>query len=117
MNKKHAVDTGDSWTVRRNLRLATPASGDEAARITEALNSLEGLSGFKIEAGSDRLEVTYNVTKMDYQALGSTLETLDCPLASGGWSRIKGWFYQFSDTNARDNAKAPPPPCCNKPPR
>ncbi len=117
MKKKPAVETGDSWTVSRNLRLVKPVSEDEAARITEALGSLEGLTGFKIEAGSDRLEVTYNVIKMDYQGLNKTLATLGCPLASGGWSRIKGWFYQFSDTTARDNAKAPPPPCCNKPPR
>ncbi len=117
MKKKHVPDTGDSWTVRRNLRLATPASPDETAWIRKALGSLEGLLGFNIEEGSDMLEVTYNVVKMDYQVLGKNLETLGCPLASTGWSRIKGWLYQFSDTNARDNAKAPPPPCCNKPPR
>ena len=117
MNKKQTVDTGDTWTVRRHLRLATPASADQAARITEALGSLDGLIGFKVEQGSDGLEVTYNVTQMDYQVLSKTLEELGCPLASRGWNRIKGWFCQFSDTNARDNAKAPPPPCCNKPPR
>ena len=117
MNKKQAADTDDTWTVRRTLRLAGTVSADEVVRLKEPLESLEGLIGFSIEQGSDRLKVIYNVMKMDYQVLDKTLDALGCPLSSGSWSRIKGWFYQFSDTNARDNAKAPPPPCCNKPPR
>ena len=117
MNKKQAADTNDTWTVRRNLRLARAVSADEVARIEEALASLEGLVGYSIEQGSDRLKVSYNVMKMDYRVLGNALDKSGCSLASRRWSRIKGWFYQFSDTNARDNAKAPPPPCCNKPPR
>ena len=117
MNKKQAADTDDTWTVRRALRLARVVSADDIARIEKNLASLEGLLCFSVKQGSDKLKVSYNVMKMDYQVLGKTLDELGCPLSSRSWSRIKGWFYQFSDTNARDNATAPPPPCCNKPPR
>jgi hypothetical protein len=36
------------------------------------------------------------------------------PPLSNWWTRLKASWYQYTDTNARDNANAPPAACCNK---
>jgi len=78
---------------------------------------MPGVTRVQMEAGQSRLRVTYDASKTDYRTLGLGVEQAGLALAGGWWNHLKVRLYQFSDTNARDNAKAPPPSCCNKPPR
>jgi hypothetical protein len=64
-----------------------------------------------------RLDVRYNASQLNYQLIAETLEKTGFPVWDNWWSRLKDNWYRFSGDNARDNAKAPPPACCNKPPK
>jgi hypothetical protein len=51
-----------------------------------------------------------------YQQILTVLTDAGCP-PDNWWSRRKQGWYRFTETNDRENAKAPPPTCRNKPPR
>jgi len=85
--------------------------------VERAVGALSGVRKVATDVDKHRVIVRYDASQSAYQAIVEVLESTGFPPLDSWWSRVKGNWYQFSDTNARDNAKAPPPACCNKPPR
>lgn len=73
----------------------------------------------KVATDVDRHQVIvrYDASQSSYQSIVEVLGKTGFSPLDSWWNRVKGNCYQFSDTNVRDNAKAPPPACCNRPPR
>ncbi|HDK38074.1 MAG TPA: cation transporter [Thiolapillus brandeum] len=107
----------DDWDVRRYIKLTDFLSTADAAIVRNVLGTLRGVNSVNTEVGKNQVVVVYDASKLDYRAVLKALETTGVFPARGWWSRIRGSMYQFSDGNARDNAKVPPPVCCNKPPK
>ncbi len=103
--------------VRRRIEIPALASEADARRVEQALDALPGLANAAVDIAKHHLEVEYDAARIDYQAIMKTVESVGFPPSHGWSSRVRGSLYQFLDSNARDNAKAPPPPCCNKPPK
>ena len=81
------------------------------------LGEMEGLHRLDFNMAKKQMTVDYDASRLSYQMIVDRLENIGFPASDSWWSRIKGGWYQYADSNLRDNAKAPPPTCCNKPPK
>jgi len=103
------------WEVRRRIRvpaLRHPADGE---MVMSALEGLPGVRRIRTDPRRRRVEVLYDVTGTDYHTLEQVLAGIGFPPAGGWWARLRGNWYQYLDSNGRDNASAPEPPCCSNP--
>ena len=103
--------------VRRLIAIPALTGEVDAMMVEQAVNVLPGVANVAADITKHRLMVQYDAAQSDYQAIVQALDSAGFPPSHGWSSRIRGSVYQFLDTNARDNAKAPPPACCNKPPK
>ena len=105
-----------TWEVTRRIKL--PALGHAAAAmaVERALESLIGVRKVRADVEKKQVRVRYDATGSNYQAIVRVLENTGFPPLDNWWSRLKAGWFQYPDTNSRDNAEAPSPPCCNKPP-
>ncbi len=106
-----------AWEVKRVIRLPTLEGAADATRAREVLAALPGVLEVEPDLERRRLTVCYDSSRLDYRTLTSTLEGVGLAPAGGLLGRIRASLWQYADTNARENAKAPPPPCCNQPPK
>lgn len=105
------------WEVTRKIRI--PGLSQEADALVIA-KTFEGLSGVrKVSSDTHKrcVVVQYDASAVDYNSIVILLESAGFPAATGWWSKLKGSWYQFTDSNARENANLPTPPCCNKSPK
>jgi copper chaperone CopZ len=103
--------------VRRRIEVPALANDAEAKMVEQAVDALPGVANAAADIAKHHLEVEYDAALIDYQAIMKAVESAGFPPAHSWNSRAKASIYQFMDRNARDNAQAPPPACCNKPPK
>ncbi len=106
----------DVWEVRRKIRVPTLQEGMGTAAMDKALAGIDGVVRVSVDPVKPWVAVDYLVTKTDYQTLERALEAAGYPPATGRWARFKSGWYQNLDLTGRENAAAPAPACCNKPP-
>ena len=88
------------------------------ARVLELeIRSLPGVVSVSANASRQQISVCYDVDKTDYLTVIGKLEDSGFPILDNWFSRRKMDWYEFTENNARENAKAPPPACCNRPPK
>jgi copper chaperone CopZ len=103
--------------VRRRIELPALAGEADAKMVEQALDALPGVANATADIANHHLEVEYDAALIDYQAIMKAVESAGFPPSHSWRNRARAGIYQFMDSNARDNAKAPPPACCNKPPK
>jgi copper chaperone CopZ len=106
----------DVWEVRRKIRVPTLQQGVGTAAVEKALKDVDGVLRVSVSPARPWVAVDYLVTKTDFQTLERALETAGYPPATGRWARFRSSWYQNLDLTGRDNASAPAPACCSKPP-
>jgi len=106
-----------TWDVSRKIKLSLPIQGDDAQVVSRAIEALDGVKAISLDQGKQLLEIHYSAAVIDYSTLVANLQKCGFPTANTMWSRLKGNWYQFTDTNSRENANLPPPACCNKAPK
>jgi len=117
MNK---LDATKPLSASEFLRLVkVPGLVHEAgAIIVEAkIGSLPGVRTVVADVKKRRVMVCYDPTRTDYLTVIEALESAGFPSVDNWLSRRKMDWYEFTENNAKENAKAPPPACCNKPPK
>ena len=117
MKPRDPLKPAGAWEVRRRIRIPALADAADAAAAESALGRLPGVRGVAADARTRQVAVRYDASRTAYREIAAALESAGFPPAGNWWGRLRGGWYQFSDTNARENAQAPPPACCNKPPR
>ncbi len=100
--------------LKRHLRLQRSLKPDEAERVRERLEQLEALEECRIEAAHLRLR--YDPLKADLAHILRLLEELQVPLDNHWLQKCLRAWYQYQDEAVCENAGAPPPACCNRPP-
>ncbi len=105
------------WEMARVIRLPSLATSADGEKVRKALSVLPGMGELEVDRERRRLRVLYDVRQLDYRMLLKALAKAGHPLPTNPITRIVTALRQYADSNARDNAKAPPPTCCNKPPR
>ena len=106
-----------TWEVRRRINIPALVHAADALAVESAVSALSGVRKVATDVGKHQFVVRYDASQLGFQSIVEVLENTGFPPLDSWWSRLKGNWFQFTDTNARDNAKAPPPACCNKPPR
>lgn len=99
--------------VRRKLPLMSLQGSECEGRIREAFAEMEGVSRVQLQPEKNQVVVQYDAAQLDVQRVAAVLSGAGCPLANTFRSRLKQAWYGFLDENIRDNAAAPPKPCCN----
>ncbi len=117
MTNLDAIRPKDAWQVRRKIQIPALVNEKGAMALEEKLGSLPGVRAVSASALKHQVAVCYDVTETDYLSVLDILENSGFPAADNWWTRRKRDWYEFTETNARENAKAPPPACCNKPPK
>lgn len=105
------------WDVRRKIVIPALAGEDDPSPAIEAVEALDGVRSVSVEAEKKQLAVAYDASRIDYHSIAVSLSEAGFPPSDSWWSNLRAKMYQFTDTNARENANAPAPPCCNKPPK
>ncbi|QYZ67438.1 MAG: hypothetical protein OI74_13620 [Gammaproteobacteria bacterium (ex Lamellibrachia satsuma)] len=106
-----------TWEVRHRIKIPALVHAADAMVVERAVSALPGVCKVATDVEKHQVIVRYDATQSAYQVIADVLENTGFPPLDSWWSRFKGNWFQFSDTNARDNANAPPPACCNKPPK
>jgi hypothetical protein len=105
-----------AWEVKRRIRLPGLMAAAGSSALEQTLADIDGVLRVAAEPAKHWVEVTYLVTKTDYQSLERAAEMAGFPPAANRWVRLRSGWYQNLDLNGRANAKAPAPACCNKAP-
>jgi len=106
-----------SWEARRWIKIPALIHDADGAVIERALGEIAGVHRIGINLSKKRLIVEYDASKLSYQAIADVLEKTGFPPSNNWWSRIKAGWYEYADSNSRENAKVPPSACCNKTPK
>jgi copper chaperone CopZ len=104
-----------AWEVKRRIRVPGMAHQWDARTITERLASISGVRGVTADIERHRLTVAYDITQSNYHEMLAALEEIGFPATNNWWARSKADYFQYLDTNGRENAKAPAAPCCSNP--
>jgi copper chaperone CopZ len=117
MKMQDPMKPADTWEVRRRIKIPALVHAADAVAVERATSALSGVRKVATDVDKHQVVVQYDASQSAYQAIEEVLKNTGFPPLDSWWSRVKSNWFQFSDTNARDNAKAPPPACCNKPPK
>ena len=105
------------WEVKRSIKIPALSHEADGIAVERAIHSLSGISKVSTDVGKQKIIVRYDTRQSEYRVILALLEQVGFPPVRNWWNNFKGNWYQYCDTNARDNAKLPPPACCNKPPK
>lgn len=117
MNRSAASKPTGVWDVRRKIKIPALVHEADAMMVEGRVGSLPGVRSVAADVQKHQLTVCYDVTGSDYQSIIELLENTGFPPLNNWLTRRKKSWYQYTETTARENAKAPPPACCNKPPK
>ncbi len=116
-NSSNATKPTGAWEARRKIRIPALAGEAGAMALEAQVGSLPGVRAVAANVDKHQIVVRYDVTETDYLSVLDALKNSGFPAADNWWARRKRDWYEFTEGNARENAKAPPPACCNKPPK
>ena len=117
MSQPRTLKPIGTWEVRRKIKIPALGHAADAMAVESALMSLSGVQGAAAHAAKRQAVVLYDATIIDYRSIELALVKTGFPPLDNRWSRFKGRWFQYSDTNARENANVRPSACCNKPPK
>lgn len=103
------------WDARRRIRLPGLSHGADREALERRLQGLDGVRSVKVSDAGRQVSVVYDRTRLDYGQIETALERAGFPAAKSLWSRMKAGWFRYLDTTARENARAPAPPCCSNP--
>jgi hypothetical protein len=106
-----------AWEVQRSITAPALRDAADATGAVAAVNAIAGVRAVEVNVEKRRLIACYDARLTNYQEICATLGRAGYPAEGGRWSRLKESWFSFVDANLRENASAPPPACCNKPPR
>ena len=117
MNTPDKVSPGGNWEVRRKIKIPALRHEADAIAVAAAIGQLAGVRDVGADVKKQQVTVLYDASKIAYQQIVDAMVHTGFPPLDNLWRRFKGNWFQFTDSNARENAKDPPSACCNKPPK
>lgn len=117
MKSQDRLKPEGTWEVLRHIKIPGLNHSAGAVAVEAILGDMPGIRKTSSNLATHSLSVRYDASQLNYHAITDALKNAGFPPLDTWWTRIKGGFYQYADTNARDNAKAPAPACCNKSPK
>jgi len=103
------------WDVKRKISLPSLSHQADGDMVASTVAGLAGVHEVQVDVAGQQLLVLYDVTRVDYQTILDALAQAGYPAKDDWWARVKRGWFQYLDTNGRENANAPEPPCCSNP--
>jgi len=102
-------------SLTRYLGIRTALDDSRAKAVLKALREQPGVE--EVELTKNRMRLRYDPlqTRMDH--LQALLEERSVELSRSWIHSCRLAWYQYQDEAVCENAGAPPPACCNRPPR
>jgi len=116
-NFVHKTVVNDQWVVTRKIPVNFQNSELDEKNLNGTFRGLSGLVDINVDRKKSIIFIEYDVTQIQYQTVLDMIVKAGCAIKGSLWFRWKQGWIEFTETNMRDNAKAPPPACCNKPPK
>ncbi len=101
--------------LKRHLNLATAPTPQGEALLLQRLQALEAV--VEVRLRGRRLLLRYDPLGIDLAQLLPIIESTGVEPDPSWLQRCRRAWYQYQDEAVCENAGAPPPSCCNKPPR
>lgn len=117
MSTSQSPQPAGVWVVSRKVRIPSLSHEADGVTLARALEATDGVKRATPDLAHHRLKIRYDASVIDYRALVIAMEEHGFPPARNWLARLKGNWYQFTDSNVRENANLPPPACCNKAPK
>jgi hypothetical protein len=89
----------------------------QVRKVTGVLEATSGIENVLFNTNEGNLIIECDPIKIIYSNIEKILNDQQVNRAHGFKQGLLSIWYDYLDTTARDNALAPPPACCNKPPR
>ena len=106
-----------SILTKRKIPVLPDCNQLQVRKVAGVLEATSGIEYVLFDTGEDNLFVEYDPIKIVYSNIEEILDDQQVNRACGFKQGLLSIWYDYLDTTARDNALAPPPACCNKPPR
>jgi hypothetical protein len=106
-----------SVLTKREILIAPDCKQLQIKAVSGVLEATSGIKTVLFDSNENILTVEYDSIKLSYSEIENTLIDQQINQANGIRQKLLSIWYDYLDTTARDNALAPPPACCNKPPR
>ncbi|RMH14750.1 MAG: YHS domain-containing protein [Gammaproteobacteria bacterium] len=100
--------------VYKNHRITLSNVPKDPAKIRDHLQKMKGIKEVTLKGNS--LNVEYDVLQTNLQQIMKNLDSLNCPVKSGLWGRMKTSWTIYTEKNELDNLSRGDAPCCNRPP-
>ena len=107
---------GGPWEVRRRFKLAGASAPVQGKKVEHMLTQIPGVLGVSPDLTRNVVQVRYETTKTDYEAIRDALAASGFAPPGDRWAQWRARWWQYLDLTSRDNAGIKPSPCCNKPP-
>ncbi len=117
MHTDDSMQSTGAWDVVRRIKMPALSQAVDAAAVAGAIGELPGVHKVTTDLDKSQIIVDYDASQSSYREIAQTLKNAGLAPSRSWWVRIKASWYQYTDENIRENAKKPPPACCNKPPR
>lgn len=107
----------NSIFTTRNIPLSSRSENESYQDLLVWLERLPAIKKADYVAKKNRIIVEYDLLKLSYRQLLSILVEKGIGIKkSFTFSLLSSWLNYIEKT-AKENSKAPPPSCCNKPPK
>ncbi len=102
---------------RRKIKLTTPLNNQQCHLLAQLAKTTQGITNFEYSETQHYIHVQYNAYSINFSRILSLLSTHHFSLQKNILFMLQTSWFDYLDTTAKDNANAPTPVCCNKPPK
>ena len=103
------------YPVSRTINVSDIKCSSCEKTITDSLMNLDGVFEVKPDHETGKVDVTYDLQKIQLGIVEEKLASIGFPLVRSFWARCKRGLDHFKEQNESDNMTHVPH-CCNKPP-
>ncbi|EKF73231.1 MULTISPECIES: hypothetical protein [Gammaproteobacteria] len=115
-HKEHRLGVSEVNLVTRHLGLKRPINTEKLTEAIAEIDQLYGLDDIAFVETSDRLDFSYDASRLCLQCVEDILIKFGIPIKQDWWTRFKEEYYLFVDQNVKDNAQHEPWSCHRVPP-
>lgn len=108
----HRLGVAEANLVVRRLKIEAYIQESLTQAINE-IDQLYGIDGVSFEKDSKELQLAYDASRLDIDAIERILKDNRVEVSQDWWTLLKEGYYRFVDQNVKDNANSQPH-CCSK---
>ena len=106
-----------SILVQRKIAISFIGSNKPVNKNIDLIRDNPAIKKVDYDSTAENLLIEYDQLVLNFTGLLAILSELGINYKKGFVLNCRSSWYDYLDTTARENASAPPPACCNKPPK